>query len=137
MFQSSDAVYQKFYEDAKVVKSMALSTDTCQRIDYAGQYVNVELLATLMKFIHLVEFFKKISQELASRHYKNNYALLNSDLDAEERELITDIFEDRNRIAHMISEEVLVNPLWETRAVFDMTTQLENITTSYLKKINQ
>lgn len=137
MFQLSDDVYKKFFKDVEVVKCMAQSFDSYKELEYAGQLVNVELLATLLKFNHLVEFFKKISRELADSYFEGDYKLLNSNLDAEEQELISNIFKDRNRISHMITEEVLVNPFWETRAVFDMTKQLENILLSYLYEINQ
>lgn len=137
MSQLSDTVYKKFFNDAKVIKYMAQSFDTYEKIEYAGELVNVELLATLLKFNHLVEFFKKISRKLADEYFEGKYALLNLHLDSEEQELIKDIFGDRNRISHMITEDVLINPFWETRAVFDMTKQLEKILLSYLYEIRE
>lgn len=75
----ASSVYKKFLNDASVVKSMALSVDDWGIVkEYNNQPVNIELLATLLKFSHLVEFFKEISKSLGNEYYGGDYKKLNS-----------------------------------------------------------
>ena len=128
MAELDNSVYEKFYSDAEVVKLMARTEvhDNLE-MDYHTHSVKVGLLATLLKFNHLVEFFKKISRELANEYFGGNYKELNSILNDDGRELLTAIFADRNYISHMISEDALVNPPWELRMVNEYTKKKENI----------
>jgi len=134
----SSSVYEKFYNDAKIVKLMAQSVDEFEIVTkYNNQPINIELLATLLKFNHLVEFFKGISKILVHEYYNGDYKRLNSFLNEDEREFITEVFNDRNRISHMMSEDALVNPPVETRCVYEMTKKMEEILYKYKTRISE
>lgn len=138
MAKLDSSVYEKFYSDAEVVKLMA-QTEVQDNLvmDFCDQPVKVGLLATLLKFNHLVEFFKKISQVLAKEYFDGNYKELNSILNDDGRELITEIFADRNYISHMISEDALVNPPWVLRSLTECTQKMEDILRLYRTSIGE
>lgn len=129
------SVYEKFFNDANIVKLMAKSFDEFIVKEYNGQPINIELLATLLKYNHLVELFKRISKELVEEYYNGDYKKMNTDLNEDDKEFLTQIISDRNRVSHMMSEDALVNPPAEARCVYDLTTKMAGILLIYIDNI--
>lgn len=124
--------YEVFIKEAKLVKTMARSFDEFEVKVFNGETVQVDLLATLMKFNHLVELFKKISFTLRNK-YASSYDELNSILEEDEYDTVEEILNGRNRIAHTLSEKALINPPFEMRTVYNLTEDMQNIIAKYIQ----